>query len=618
MKKSIIFCAVLAAFLLANFKVSATNFAAFTPSGHLLNFSIINSQSHTVSVDRYASNNSLFGDIVIPTNISYNGVTYTVTRIPSWGFENCPMRSISIPNSVTYIGTEAFRDCDSLATISLPDSVTHWGVRVFYDCVSLTSVNIPYGVTNIEAKAFFNCSNLQSISIPNNVATIGAGAFYNCSNLQSIGIPNSVTSIGDSAFKNSGLTSIIIPDNVVTVGRFAFRGCNNLLSATIGKGVTDLSGAPLGYCTNLTSITFNAINCSTDYNNNVGQPFVGCANVTSFVIGPEVTRIPYHLCSQMRNLTSVIIPNSVTTIERGAFQECSNLNFVSIGTGITNMDEYAFSMDNIKAVEFNAINCTTSFTDCPFADAANQRSIPVFTFGNDVRRIPKRLCYNVDSLTSVIIPSSVSYIGEEAFHRCSSLDTVYLMPQTPPELHSYSAFWFNAPDRVFILSDCSEYDIYAYRWSPYASDFRYPTYDISINVNSNDTIRGIAHVIPFLDNNVRCDSSAVIEALPNSGYHFDHWSNGSTNRTDTLYLIGDTTIIAYFVPEGGSEGVFDVEQDAIHVLLKNGRIIVDGVKSEDVQVFDIMGRQTKNDMLPNGVYLVKIGNHPARKVVVIR
>ena len=97
----------------------------------------------------------------------------------------------------------------------------------------LTSVTIPESVTSIGSGAFSQCSGLTSITIPNSVTSIGSGAFYSCSGLTSITIGESVESIGEYAFYScSGLTSVTIPESVTTLGRAAFSLCSGLTSVT--------------------------------------------------------------------------------------------------------------------------------------------------------------------------------------------------------------------------------------------------------------------------------------------------------------------------------------------------------------------------------------------------
>ena len=127
-------------------------------------------------------------------------IKYGVTSIGDCAFQYCSFTSITIPNSVTSIGTYAFHDCTSPTSITIPNSVTSIGYCAFGLCRRLTSITIPNSVTSIESEAFYGCSGLTSVTIPNSVTNIGSEAFSDCSALTSITIPNSVTSIGERAF----------------------------------------------------------------------------------------------------------------------------------------------------------------------------------------------------------------------------------------------------------------------------------------------------------------------------------------------------------------------------------------------------------------------------------
>ena len=82
-------------------------------------------------------------------------------------------------------------------------------LNIFYSCSGLTSVTILNSVTSIGVQAFANCSGLTSVNIPNSVTSIGGAAFSGCTGLTSVIIPNSVTSIGRLAFDScSGLTEV--------------------------------------------------------------------------------------------------------------------------------------------------------------------------------------------------------------------------------------------------------------------------------------------------------------------------------------------------------------------------------------------------------------------------
>ena len=90
--------------------------------------------------------------------------------------------------------------CTSLASITIPNSVIRIGTNALNACFSLTSIDIPNSVTLIGGWAFSGCSSLSSIEIPNNIKLIGYSTFWGCKSLTSVTIGNNVTSIGDNAF----------------------------------------------------------------------------------------------------------------------------------------------------------------------------------------------------------------------------------------------------------------------------------------------------------------------------------------------------------------------------------------------------------------------------------
>lgn len=201
----------------------------------------------------------------IPMFIKVGDTIYTMTSIGDYSFfDYGALRSISIPNSVTNIGTQAFYIYNAclengsfvgygLESVEIPSSVTSigdyafWGTSWYHNlegglhvlgsvvyCYKgsmpeNTSIAIEEGITMICAEAFDGCSGLISIEIPASVASIGSYAFRGCSSLTSIEIPDSVTSIEAYTFQDcSGLTSVIIPNSVTSIGYGAFSRCSVL------------------------------------------------------------------------------------------------------------------------------------------------------------------------------------------------------------------------------------------------------------------------------------------------------------------------------------------------------------------------------------------------------
>lgn len=128
-----------------------------------LSYKINLSNSNTVSVigvDEEDRN----GSIVMPSQITYKGKTYTVTSIGSFAFFNCDsLTNIMLPNSITSIGCSAFEDCSSLTSITIPNSVTEIAKFAFAYCRNLTSITIPNSCVSIDDTAFFGCSRLTII-----------------------------------------------------------------------------------------------------------------------------------------------------------------------------------------------------------------------------------------------------------------------------------------------------------------------------------------------------------------------------------------------------------------------------------------------------------------------
>ena len=559
----------------------------------------------------------------------------SVKSIGLYAFRGCSsLTSVTIGNSVTWIGDEAFYGCSSLTSVTIPNSVTIIGDKAFYDCSSLASVTIPNSVTSIGEYAFRGCSSLTSVTIPNGVTSIESYAFYGCSSLTSVTIPESVTSIGGGAFSNCfSLTSITIPNSVTTIGYDAFYKCSKLTSVTIGNSVTSIGEDAFQYCSSLTSVTINSdsiVNKAYTFDDNLSYIFG--SQVTEYIIGDNVKGIGDKAFSNCSSLTSVTIGNSVTSIGGGAFYKCYNLTSVTIGNSVTSIGNSAFALcSSLTSVHITDLaawckisfssananplcyahnlylngelvkdlvipNSVTSIGDYAFYYCYSLTSITIpksvtsigkyafdgcssltsvhrtdlaawckIGFGsananplyyahnlylngelvkdlvipNSVTSIGDYAFYYCSSLTSVTIPNSVTSIGEGAFSSCDSLTSITCEAETPPTVGQNAFYGVSKSIPVYVPCGCVKAYKAASSWKDF-TNIQVPLAEYLIMVNVNDTIMGSAKV----DINNACGNQ--ISAKPNIGYYFVQWSDGNTENTRTLVLTQDTILTAEF------------------------------------------------------------------------
>ena len=363
----------------------------FVEPGFYLNITGTN----TVEITYNNSNpdyNSYTGYVSIPSSITHNGTTYTVTGI----------------------GNHAFRNCDGLTGVSIPNTVKTIGNFAFYDCPGLTVINIPYGVTKLGWDALGK-TGLTAAYIPNSVTSIGSEIFYYCTSLRNVTLPESITYIDMRSFQGcTSLTKIVIPDGVTTIYSDAFKGCTSLQEVTIPRTTTTIKSGAFAGCTALNTVSCFATTPPSLANDNV-FPSEAYSNAT------------------------LQVPSAV----QSAYQAADGWKLFSHINGV----DYDFVQDNLKYVitSNTTVRCVGTTVDSPLGpwyipetalgynvtaignDAfSNCDGITSIDIGPKVQSIGTWAFYGCTGLTSVTIPNSVTYVGGMAFFNCSSLESIVI------------------------------------------------------------------------------------------------------------------------------------------------------------------------------------------------
>ena len=444
------------------------------------------------------------------------------------------------------------------------------------DYAAVKSITINDGVTTIGSYAFSPSQNIQSISIANTVKEIGNYAFFDCTGTTEIIIPDGVISIGDGAFSACQLfENLVIPNSVKDIGHSAFSNCGNLAEITINDNLEGLGEYAFASCDNLKKVNYNAVNCTKRYIFSSCEPFYGCSALSEIVIGEKVEVIPERMFSTTR-ITEIIIPSNVKIIEDEAFAWCRNLEKATIEDGVNRIDWYAFAgcialeeielpktiqslgsgifsgCENLELIKWDTNGPVQieedSFIDCPkamicckenswlhsYADANNlavclydKNGIPSFEIKNDVLvsyrgesddvfissavKIGYGAFENNEEIKRVELSTAINRIYDSAFKNCSSLETIII------------------PQNVAFIGDdsfegCNDLTIYGYAGS-YAEfyakkrgiDFEYITLTVSAEtyeMNIFDTLQLETDYNIFLNEEDEivwsCDDNGVV------------------------------------------------------------------------------------------------------------
>ena len=353
------------------------------------------------------------------------------------------IEKIVLPASVRSLGQYAFSYCTSLTSINLPATQKTLPVSFFEGCSSLESIELPATLTTISTDAFYGCTKLSGVSLHEGLTTIGTRAFYNCK-LAEITVPSTVTSIGNAAFKgnpttsvtwlpaecsigtddaapfystDSKITSFTFGDKVEVVPGFLCKNMSKIEKIVLPASVRSLGQYAFSYCTSLTSINLPATQKTLPV-----SFFEGCSSLESIELPATLTTISTDAFYGCTKLSGVSLHEGLTTIGTRAFYNCK-LAEITVPSTVTSIGNAAFKGNPTTSVTWLPAECSIGTDDAaPFYSTDSK--ITSFTFGENVQKIPGYLCKNMSKLESVVIPKTVTNIGQQAFMYCTALKAI--------------------------------------------------------------------------------------------------------------------------------------------------------------------------------------------------
>ncbi|MCQ2251211.1 MAG: leucine-rich repeat domain-containing protein [Bacteroidales bacterium] len=383
---------------------------------------------------------------------------YTEDGITSYNgtFSSCEnLKTIEIPEGVTYIGDDCFMNCLSLENVKLPNSLRHIGNHAFANCKSLKTIILPDSLERIGNYAFEGCSNLESIRIPASVKddAIGKGAFWACEKLKNGNVADPETIIVDGR-KLEYWGSDIVVNLKNGIPQDYFKGYHSLKSVIIANKKMMQKGA-FGNCVNLESVIAPKgllIDTTTTEDYEYNSQFRNCPSLKSISYNLMTEReISYHcdeyFCYDDKMMDYETIFDKVDTLTFEDLEGNIVEHFMKSSNYIENrqakfyvkekfLKEYQKLMEETNEI-INSPKLEYSFgkgTPLEYKfisiEAYNAKLASEWTKGETVvipegvKYVPQDIFANNSNIKKVVLPKSMRVISENAFANCMNLTEI--------------------------------------------------------------------------------------------------------------------------------------------------------------------------------------------------
>lgn len=319
---------------------------------------------------------------------------------------------LTLPSSVTYIGTNLLKGTNTVTELNLPfigqtateEDTLFAGYLFGGEDETTNATLLPAGLKtvnlsaalHIPSGAFKGCKYITTVTIPEVTTAVRADAFASCAALTTINYNAAAATVSAEAFNGTtNIKSVKFGDTVATIPTYLCTGNAALTEITIPASVTAIDTRAFAGCYNLKTLNFNAVACTAV----APDAFDYCHKLSNIKLASDITRIPANLYSRYGGSTmkEITIPESVTEIDANAFANCSSL----------------------ETLYYNPADCTIG--NAAFAACGNLKEIRL---GANVSTIPTNLYTENTSVQTVELPEQITAIAAFAFEGCTALENI--------------------------------------------------------------------------------------------------------------------------------------------------------------------------------------------------
>lgn len=353
--------------------------------------------------------------------------------IGNWAFDNkCGIESIELPDTVEQIGKGAFKG-SSLKTCNIPDSLTYLGEEAFCES-NIEEIVFGGNLSEIPAGAFKDCDSLKSVTFNSSIQKIGESAFNHASGLKTVVFSVGLIEIADEAFAYcSEIEELLLPEGLKSIGVESFRYNEDVTELNLPSTIQKIGENAFYHCVSIKSVTIPS------GLNDVGKSAFCICGFETVIFEEGVDTVYYGMFSGCEKLKTITLPSTLKTIERLAFYECDSLIISSLPDSLESIGGNAF-----EGCTFKDFTLTSSL--CTIEGLFESAYIDGLFFDDNITIIANRMFARTD-IAAVEIPEGVTEIGEGAFNNCKSLSNV-VFPSTLTHIRQEA---FNGCDQISTL-----------------------------------------------------------------------------------------------------------------------------------------------------------------------